>query len=149
MIPITVQSLQDIQALTGTKESRSAIYVSFGIFASAKPEQMTEMTEALKQISKNFLWVVKETELRNLPIDFVEETSEKGLVVTWCPQLQVLAHHAVGCFITHCGANSLFEAISLGVPQFTDQMPNAYFIVKVWGAGLRPKLDDKGVASGK
>ncbi|KAJ7968134.1 Glycosyltransferase [Quillaja saponaria] len=137
-----------------TKESRSVIYVSFGSFANAKPEQMKEMTEALKQISKNFLWVVKETELSNLPIDFVEETSEKGLVVTWCPQLQVLAHQAVGCFITHCGANSLFEAISfgvpmVGVPQFTDQMPNSYFMEKVWGAGLRPKLDDKGVASSK
>ncbi|KAJ7946678.1 Glycosyltransferase [Quillaja saponaria] len=135
-----------------TKESRSVVYVSFGSSASAKAEQMTEMAEALKKISKYFLWVVKETELSNLPLNFVEETSEKGLVVTWCPQLQVLAHHAVVCFITHCGANSLFEAISLGVPmvgvpQFSDQMPNAYFMEKVWGLGVRPKLDEKGVAS--
>ncbi|KAJ7968133.1 Glycosyltransferase [Quillaja saponaria] len=38
-----------------TKDSTSVIYVLFGSFANAKPEQMTV---ALKQISKNFLWVV-------------------------------------------------------------------------------------------
>ncbi|GAY49347.1 hypothetical protein CUMW_118420, partial [Citrus unshiu] len=32
-----------------------------------------------------------------LPVNFVEETSEKELVVTWCLQLEMLAHQAVGC----------------------------------------------------
>ncbi|KAK8631327.1 hypothetical protein V6N13_080081 [Hibiscus sabdariffa] len=29
----------------------------------------------------------------------------KGLVVAWSPQLQVLGHEAVGCFMTHYGGN--------------------------------------------
>ncbi|KAK4381968.1 UDP-glycosyltransferase 74E2 [Sesamum angolense] len=73
-----------------------------------------------------------------LPRNFSEETSEKGLIVSWCPQLEVLAHEAVACFITHCGWNSTLEGLSLGVPivvmpQWTDQSTNAKFVTDVWG----------------
>ncbi|CDP13109.1 unnamed protein product [Coffea canephora] len=48
--------------------------------------------------------------------DFVDETFDKGLIISWCPQLEVLADKSIGCFITHCGWNSTLEALSLGVP---------------------------------
>ncbi|KAA8517528.1 hypothetical protein F0562_017842 [Nyssa sinensis] len=136
-----------------TKPTGSVVYVSFGSAASLNAEQMTEMAVALRQNSNSFLWVVKPTEECRLPINFVKETSEKGLVVTWCPQLEVLAHHAVGCFITHCGWNSTVEAISFGVPlvampQFLDQITNAYFVEKFWGVGIKPEADEKGHATG-
>ncbi|KAJ7950116.1 Glycosyltransferase [Quillaja saponaria] len=137
-----------------TKETESVVYISFGSVADLIPEQMTEITNSLKKMSSNFLWVVKETEKNNLPSSFVEETKEKGLVVTWCPQLKVLSHPAVGCFITHCGTNSIFESVCfavpmVGMPQFCDQMPNAYFMEKVWKVGVRPSLDDNGVVTGE
>jgi pathogen-inducible salicylic acid glucosyltransferase len=135
-----------------TKEPGSVVYVSFGSAASLNAEQMTEMACALRQTSYNFLWVVKATEDSNLPKNFMEETSGKGLKVTWCPQLEVLAHHAVGCFITHCGWNSTVEALSFGVPmvgmpQFLDQMTNAYFVEKVWAVGVQPKVNENGLAT--
>uniref|UniRef100_A0A5B6Z8I9 Glycosyltransferase n=1 Tax=Davidia involucrata TaxID=16924 RepID=A0A5B6Z8I9_DAVIN len=138
-----------------TKPAGSVVYVSFGSAASLNAQQMEEMAEALKQNSNTstfFLWVVKPTEECKLPSNFVEETSEKGLVVTWCPQLEVLAHHAVGCFITHCGWNSTVEAISFGVPlvampQFLDQVTNAYFVEQFWGVGIKPEADEKGLAN--
>ncbi|XWS31162.1 hypothetical protein CRYUN_Cryun23aG0053400 [Craigia yunnanensis] len=112
-------------------------------------EQMAELTWALKGSNCYFLWVVRETEEAKLPNNFIEETSEKGLVVTWCPQLEVLSHESIGCFLTHCGFNSVLEALSLGVPmlampQWTDQGTNAKHVEDVWGIGIRVRRDDKG-----
>ncbi|XVF07374.1 hypothetical protein REPUB_Repub06bG0133100 [Reevesia pubescens] len=39
-----------------------------------------------------------------------EESSRKDLAVTWCPQLKMLAYESVGCFVSHCGFNSVLEA---------------------------------------
>ncbi len=121
-------------------ETGSVIYAAFGSLVALGEEQMEELTLGLKNSSCHFLWVVRETEQKKLPINFVHETSEKGLVVSWCPQLKVLAHKAIGCFMTRCGWNSTLEALSLGVPmvampQWTDQTTNAKFIMDVWNRG--------------
>ena len=111
---------------------------------------MLELALGLKRSNIYFLWVVRETEQNKLPSNFIEETSEKGLVVSWSPQLDVLAHRAVGCFMTHCGWYSTLEALSLGVPmiampQWTDQLTNAKFVVDVWQVGIRVSKDEKGI----
>ncbi|KAL2485069.1 UDP-glycosyltransferase 74F1 [Abeliophyllum distichum] len=99
----------------------------------------------------NFLWVVKSFEMEKLPENFIEETSDKGLIVQWCPQLEVLSNKAVGCILSHCGWNSTIEAISLGVPivampMWADQLTNAKFIQDVWKVGVRVKRDENGIA---
>jgi pathogen-inducible salicylic acid glucosyltransferase len=134
-----------------TKEIGSVVYASFGSLATLGEEQMEELALGLKNSNCYFLWVVRESEEKKLPVNFLQETAEKGLVVTWCPQLDVLAHKAIGCFMTHCGWNSTLEALSLGVPmvvmpQWTDQPTNAKFIVDVWKVGIRIQLDEKGIA---
>ncbi|KAH0649172.1 hypothetical protein KY290_033163 [Solanum tuberosum] len=127
----------------------SVVYVSFGSITNLEAEQMEELAWGLKNSNNNFLWVVRSTEESKLPKNFLEElTIEKGLVVSWCPQLQVLEHESIGCFLTHCGWNSTLEAISLGVPmvampQWTDQPTNAKFVKVVWEIGVRAKQDEK------
>ncbi|XVF84235.1 hypothetical protein PTKIN_Ptkin17bG0009500 [Pterospermum kingtungense] len=133
-----------------SKETDSVVYVSFGSLAGLTEEQMLEIALGLKRSNRCFLWVVRETEQNKLPSNFTEETSEKGLVVSWSPQLDVLAHRAVGCFMTHCGWNSTLEALSLGVPmiampQWTDQPMNAKFVADVWQVGIRVTKDEKGI----
>ena len=98
------------------RKTGSVIYAAFGSLVALGEEQMEELTLGLKNSNCHFLWVVRETEQKKLPINFLHEKSEKGLVVSWCPQLEVLAHKAIGCFMTHCGWNSTLEALSLGVP---------------------------------
>lgn len=88
--------------------------------------------------------------MAKLPKDFAAETAEKGLVVSWCQQLEVLTHDAIGCFVTHCGWNSTLEGVSLGVPMvavpgWTDQTTNAKFITDVWKVGLKAPADGDGV----
>ncbi|KAM5562894.1 mogroside IE synthase-like [Rosa sericea] len=132
------------------RQKGSVAYVSFGSLAELGAEQMEELGWGLKNSNIYFLWVVREKEANKLPRGFAEATSEKGLVVSWCPQLEVLATEAVGCFVTHCGWNSTLEALSLGVPmvavpQWTDQSTNAKYIMDVWKMGLRAQADEKGI----
>ncbi|KAJ4961429.1 hypothetical protein NE237_021339 [Protea cynaroides] len=129
------------------KPAGSVVYVSFGSMVVLTPKQMEEIAWGLRGSDYHFLWVVKESEHGKLPEGFIEATEEKGLVVTWCQQLELLAHEAIGCFVTHCGWNSTLEALCLGVPmvgvpKFADQFTNAKFIEDVWGVGVRAKEED-------
>lgn len=133
-----------------TKAAQSVVYVSFGSMVSLTVKQMEELAWGLKESNLNFLLVVRESEMDKLPTGFSDSINNKGLVVTWCDQLEMLAHRTIGCFVTHCGWNSTLEALSLGVPmvcipQWTDQVPNAKFIEDVWKVGIRAKEDEKGV----
>ncbi|PON50574.1 UDP-glucuronosyl/UDP-glucosyltransferase [Trema orientale] len=135
-----------------SKGDASVVYVAFGSLAALGEDQMEEIAWGLKRSSRYFLWVVRESELKKLPSNFMEGTADKSLVVSWCPQLEVLAHKAVGCFLTHCGWNSTLEALSLGVPmvaipQWSDQPTNAKFVMDVWRVGVRAKLDKKGMVT--
>ena len=64
------------------KDMGSVVYVSFGSMASLREEQMKELAWGLKRSNSYFLWVVREAEMKKLPINFIEETGEQGLVVT-------------------------------------------------------------------
>ncbi|PNT28818.1 hypothetical protein POPTR_007G140300v4 [Populus trichocarpa] len=135
-----------------SKETGSVVYVSYGSMAALGEEQMAEIAWGLKRSGCYFLWVVRESEKKKLPSNFAEESSEKGLIVTWSQQLEVLAHKSVGCFMTHCGWNSTLEALSLGVPmvampQWTDQPTNAKYIADVWHVGVRVEVNQKRIVT--
>ncbi|XP_048140833.1 mogroside IE synthase-like isoform X2 [Rhodamnia argentea] len=141
-----------------SKPPRSTVYVSFGSLASLGEDQMAELASGLRSMKSHFLWVVRESEEKKLPSNFMQELGlddgKKGLMVRWCDQLQVLSHGSVGCFMTHCGWNSTLEALSLGVPmvvmpQWSDQPTNATFIVEVWKVGLRVRANEQGVVIGE
>lgn len=133
------------------KPEGSVIYVSFGSMANLAQEQMEELAWGLKENNNYFLWVIRTSkEEKKLPKEFIEESGEKGLLVRWSPQLEVLSSKAVGCFFSHCGWNSTIEALSLGVPmvvmpQWTDQTMNAKLVQDVWKVGIRVKVDEKGL----
>ncbi|XP_010475278.1 PREDICTED: UDP-glycosyltransferase 74E2 isoform X1 [Camelina sativa] len=132
-----------------SKQPSSVVYVSLGSLVVLKEDQMMELAEGLRQSGHFFLWVVRETEKNKLPRNYVEETGEKGLIVSWSPQLDVLTHESVGCFLTHCGWNSMLEGLSFGVPMigmphWADQPTNAKFMEDVWKVGVRVKADVNG-----
>ena len=75
---------------------------------------------------------------------------ENGLVVEWCDQVRVLAHAAVGCFVTHCGWNSVAESVAsgvpmVGVPKVSEQSMNARLVERGWRVGVRARVDGGGV----
>eukprot|EP00253_Pinus_taeda_P034804 PITA_34804 len=132
-----------------TKEPASVVYVSFGSLSVLSKEQTEEIALGLKATGYSFIWVIRpsssEGEINTeetLPEGFLAEISGQGLVVPWCPQVQVLSHASVGAFMTHCGWNSTLESLSLGVPllavpQWSDQTTNSLYIAEIWKTGLR------------
>ncbi|OMO68456.1 UDP-glucuronosyl/UDP-glucosyltransferase [Corchorus capsularis] len=131
----------------------SVIYVSIGSLAAmAAKTEFLEIAWGLANSKQPFLWVVRPGSvpgsewLEPLPEGFLEMVSERGHLVKWAPQQQVLAHPATGGFWTHCGWNSTLESLSEGVPMicqpfFADQGTDATLITDVWKVGVR--LADK------
>eukprot|EP00253_Pinus_taeda_P005551 PITA_05551 len=130
------------------RQSRqSVIYVSFGSLSVLSETQFQELALGLEATERPFLWVVRSDLLEGreaaFPPGFVEriEQSQRGCLVSWCPQLRVLSHPSIACFLTHCGWNSALESITMGVPMlcwpyFGDQFVNQCYIVHVWKIGL-------------
>ncbi|KAH9318020.1 hypothetical protein KI387_019789 [Taxus chinensis] len=124
---------------------QSVIYVSFGSLAVWSERQVKELALALDAIQRPFLWVVRSDLMDGseavLPQGFLERIRDRGCIVSWAPQLRVLSHPSIACFVTHCGWNSLQESITMGVPMlcspyFADQFLNRTYIVDVWKVGL-------------
>lgn len=61
------------------------------------------------------------------------KASQLAVVTPWAPQHVILGHRATGFFMTHCGNNSITEAVAHGVPLIAwplaaDQQVNAAYI---------------------
>ncbi|ERN17903.1 limonoid UDP-glucosyltransferase [Amborella trichopoda] len=132
-----------------SKPEGSVVYVSLGSVSVLPPKQTEEMAWGLKISRRAFIWVVKPPENSSetgLPEGFLEGVEGQGIVVPWCPQVEVLSHPSLACFLTHCGWNSTLETVAAGVPviafpQWTDQPTNAMFLVDVLRVGVRLKVD--------
>ncbi|XP_044968849.1 anthocyanidin 5,3-O-glucosyltransferase-like [Hordeum vulgare subsp. vulgare] len=125
----------------------SVVFLSFGSLGRFSAEQIKQMAAGLETSGQRFLWVVRRptTGDEHQPADdldalfpegFLYRTKERGLVVmSWAPQREVLAHGAVGGFVTHCGWNSVLEAVMAGVPMlawplYAEQRMNKVFLVE-------------------
>ncbi|KAK3001195.1 hypothetical protein RJ639_021817 [Escallonia herrerae] len=125
----------------------SVLYISLGSLATVDKKEIAEMAWGLANSGRPFLWVVRPGSVRDsesaelLPEGFKEQIRERGHIVKWAPQKEVLAHGAVGGFWSHCGWNSTLESICEGVPlicmpHFADQNVTARYLCHVWKIGL-------------
>ncbi|RWW22506.1 hypothetical protein GW17_00013301 [Ensete ventricosum] len=132
------------------KPAGSVVYLCFGSLCRFGVAQLRAIAKGLEASGRAFLWVVRReaegvpvAEEKWMPEGFEERVRGRGLLVRgWAPQLAVLGHPAVGWFVTHCGWNSLQEAVCAGVPMLTwplfhEQFINQELVVEVMGAGLR------------
>nr|QZX42571.1 flavonoid 3-o-glucosyltransferase [Lycoris sprengeri] len=122
-------------------EPSSVLYISFGTIMNLQPPELAELAEGLEASGVLFLWSLKDFAREHLPAGFLDRTKDRGLVIPWVPQVEVLGHAAVGAFVTHCGWNSVLESITGGVPMVCrpflgDQMMNARTVSHVWRVGV-------------
>ncbi|KAL2537474.1 UDP-glycosyltransferase 84A1 [Forsythia ovata] len=131
-----------------SKPPSSVVYISFGSVVKLKQEQIDELAYGVLNSEVPFLWVMKPPPEKlglphaYLPEKVLEKAGDKGKIVQWSPQEQVLNHPSVACFVTHCGWNSTVEALTSGVPvvafpQWGDQVTDAKYLVDVFKVGIR------------
>ncbi|KAI9112981.1 hypothetical protein K1719_016095 [Acacia pycnantha] len=117
-----------------SQPERSVVFLCFGSLGVFSKEQLREIARGLEKSGQRFLWVVRNPPSEKthnlaassqedpdldslLPEGFLDRTKERGMVVKkWAPQGAVLKHGSVGGFVTHCGWNSVLEAVVAGVP---------------------------------
>ncbi|CAL4909219.1 unnamed protein product [Urochloa decumbens] len=126
---------------------RSVVFLCFGSKGAFSAAQLQEIARGLESSGHRFLWAVRsppeehdkflEPDLeRLLPAGFLERTRGRGMVVkNWVPQAEVVRHEAAGAFVTHCGWNSVLEAIMAGLPMicwplYAEQGMNKVFMVE-------------------
>ncbi|KAL1188037.1 UDP-glycosyltransferase 76E4 [Cardamine amara subsp. amara] len=121
-------------------------------------KEMLEMAWGLLNSNQPFLWVIRPGSIagsewiESLPEEVSKMVSERGYIVKWVPQIEVLGHHAVVGFWSHCGWNSTLESIVEGVPMICrpfqgEQKLNAMYLESVWRIGiqLEGEVERKGV----
>ncbi|KAF3449220.1 hypothetical protein FNV43_RR09948 [Rhamnella rubrinervis] len=124
---------EDYLSWLDKQPSRSVVFLCFGSQGTFSDKQVKEVAIGLENSGKRFLWVLKKPaiddktkqslELKDfdlgsvLPEGFKERTRDVGRVVkSWVSQVEVLKKESVGVFVTHCGWNSILEAVVAGVP---------------------------------
>ncbi|KAL0449263.1 UNVERIFIED_CONTAM: 7-deoxyloganetic acid glucosyl transferase [Sesamum latifolium] len=133
-----------------SQPAKSVLYVSFGSITLLTRDELLEFWYGLVNSWHKFLWVMRPDSIvgdnkdNPIPAELEEGTKERGYLVGWVPQNEVLAHPSVGAFFTHSGWNSTLEGIAAGMPMicwpyFADQTINSRFISDVWKVGLDMK----------
>lgn len=143
-----------------TQPKASVMFLCFGSMGRFSAEQIKEMAAGLEMSGQRFLWVVRsppgddEHELDALlPNGFLDRTKDRGLVVmSWAPQREVLAHGSVGGFVTHCGWNSVLEAVMSGVPMlgwplYAEQRMNRVFLMEELQLAVAVEAGENGVVT--
>ncbi|KAJ9558933.1 hypothetical protein OSB04_013547 [Centaurea solstitialis] len=151
-----------------SKPEKSVVYVSFGSILELGKKQKEEILEGLIESGRPFLWAIRShgeddearANLYRAKIHHCDEAENGftaaegggggGLMVRWCSQVEVLNHSAIGCFVSHCGWNSMLESMVGGVavvgcPQFSEQKMNMKMVEEVWGNGVKMVADGEGV----
>ncbi|XP_071687013.1 UDP-glucosyltransferase 29-like [Rutidosis leptorrhynchoides] len=138
-----------------TKSVGSTVFVSFGSEYFLSNADLAEIAYGLEMSNVNFIWVLRFPKGENRTIDealpqgFIERVKSRGLVMDgWAPQARILGHKNIGGFVSHCGWNSVLEAMKFGVPVIAmpmhlDQPINARLAVAV-GVGVEVVRDDNG-----
>ncbi|KAI3428865.1 Glycosyltransferase [Psidium guajava] len=138
----------------------SVVFLCFGSMGSFSKDQVREIACALEQSSYRFLWSLRRPPPKGtmgypsdysdpksaLPEGFLERMATVGRVIGWAPQVAVLAHPAVGGFVSHCGWNSVLESLWYGVPVATwplhsEQQFNAFEMVRELGLSVEIRMD--------
>ncbi|KAF8101028.1 hypothetical protein N665_0211s0017 [Sinapis alba] len=133
----------DVEALMSCLDGcpdGSVLYICFGSQKVLTKDQCDALALSLEKSMTRFVWVAKTDPV---PDGFEDRVAGRGKVFRgWAPQVAVLSHLAVGGFLSHCGWNSVMEAVASGTmilawPMEADQFVDARLLVEHLGVAVR------------
>lgn len=146
VVPTSLWAESDCTEWLKGRPTGSVLYVSFGSYAHVGKKEIVEIAHGLLLSGISFIWVLRPDIVGSnvpdfLPAGFVDQAQDRGLVVQWCCQMEVISNPAVGGFFTHCGWNSILESVWCGLPLLcypllTDQFTNRKLVVDDWCIGI-------------
>ncbi|XP_049742095.1 UDP-glucuronosyltransferase 2B18-like isoform X4 [Elephas maximus indicus] len=129
---------KEIEEFVQSSGKHGVVVFTLGSMVSNLTEERANMiASALAQIPQKVLWRFDGKRPDTL--------GPNTRLYTWIPQNDLLGHPKTKAFITHGGANGIYEAIyhgipMVGIPLFADQ-PDNIAHMKVMGAAVRLNMD--------
>ncbi|CAI9104126.1 OLC1v1002746C2 [Oldenlandia corymbosa var. corymbosa] len=122
------------------QKPKSVLFVGFGSEYKMPTAQIQELAHAIELSGLPFIWILRTPEgaenLNLLLSDFPARTSKQGMVCPgWAPQMEILAHSAIGGCLFHSGWGSIIECLGFGhplvlMPMVYDQTLNAKLLTE-------------------
>ncbi|KAJ7981785.1 UDP-glycosyltransferase [Quillaja saponaria] len=133
----------------------SVVYCSFGSEFILEKDQFEELVFGFEVTGLPFLIALKTprgcaTIEEALPEGFEERVKGRGVVYGgWVQQPLILKHPSVGCFVSHCGASSMWESLMSDcqivlVPQLIDQVLNTRQLAEELEVAVEVKREENG-----
>ncbi|EYC31670.1 hypothetical protein Y032_0003g1177 [Ancylostoma ceylanicum] len=129
-IPEKTELPEELRVLMERKDREGVVYISFGSFVPTS-QMPGYFRDAIFHVAKTFpqitfIWKIDAN-------DTVSTTIPNLHTFTWLPQLSILDHPNLRCFVSHGGLNSVLEVTRSGkpsilVPIFGDQFRNARLV---------------------
>eukprot|EP00268_Persea_americana_P038744 TRINITY_DN38361_c3_g1_i1.p1 TRINITY_DN38361_c3_g1~~TRINITY_DN38361_c3_g1_i1.p1 ORF type:complete len:464 (+),score=51.27 TRINITY_DN38361_c3_g1_i1:116-1507(+) len=104
------------------KAPRSVVFVVFGSECKLRKNEVYEIAHGLELSELDFLWALRRPEWamddsEALPTGFEARIKGRGIVhLGWAPQLEILAHQAIGGSMFHAGWGTIIETVQYGHP---------------------------------
>lgn len=142
----------------GKFEPGLVIFCALGSQWILEQDQFQELVLGLELTQLPFLVAVKppigtSSVDEALPDGFKERVGDRGVVCGgWVPQVQILNHRSVGCFVNHCGFGSMWESLMCEsqivlVPHLGDQILNTRFMAEELKVAIEVERDENGCFS--
>ncbi|KAI5662489.1 hypothetical protein M9H77_21812 [Catharanthus roseus] len=138
----------------GKFKAGTVIYCAFGSELNLEKPQFQELVLGFEKAGFPFLIALKPPTgacsiEEALPEGFSERVKERGVIVKWVQQTQILKHKSIGCFVSHCGFGSMWESLMSNcqivlVPFLGDQILNTRVLCEVLKVAVEVEKDDNG-----
>ena len=146
-LPDVADSVDDELSTWLDAQDKPIVYVAFGTMYSHTVASVQKLEAELLKLDVAVVWSLPAKDQSNL---IQEKVPAHWKVASFFPQVSLLQSGQVAIFITHCGSNSVYEALLCGVPMvscpgFADQPANASRLARA-GVGVISRKGEVAVA---